>query len=144
MSSIQSQEEPLSLEQQQRNAEARAAVTASLNSVGASISTEMRHRAQDLHANSAAISKQEKELQAQTAALAKESSKWAALAAQSTKKLNEIGDLQNWAETIERDLLVLEETLRLVEGGADEVVDGKSNPVANGEPHQAGLSNGRL
>lgn len=101
-----------------RTAEARAAVTASLASVGASVDAEMRDRAKDLHANATAISKQEKLLADQTAALAKESVKWQKLADSSTKKLNEIGDLQNWAEMIERDLLVVEETLRLAEGKA--------------------------
>lgn len=101
-----------------RTAEARAAVTASLASVGSSVDNEMRMRAADLHKNSEAIAKQEKELAKQTAALAKESAQWQKLADTSTKKLNEIGDIQNWAEMLERDLLVLEETLRLVDGKA--------------------------
>ena len=99
--------------QQQR--EARAAVLASLSSIGTSIDTDLRTRTADLHANSAAITKQEKELARQTAALRKESDKWQKLGDTSTKKLNEIGDVQNWAEMLERDLLVLEETVRLVD-----------------------------
>ena len=31
-------------------------------------------------------------------------------------KLKELGDIQNWAEVLERDLLVLEETMRIGEG----------------------------
>lgn len=103
-------------ESARRTAEARAAVAASLASVGGSVDNEMRTRAADLHKNSEAIVKQEKELAKQTAALAKESAQWQKLADSSTKKLNEIGDIQNWAEMLERDLLVLEETLRLVDG----------------------------
>lgn len=103
-------------ESSRHTAEARAAVTASLASVGSSVDSEMRTRAADLHANSEAIKKQEKELAKQTAVLSKQSAQWQKLADTSTKKLNEIGDIQNWAEMIERDLLVLEETLRLVEG----------------------------
>jgi uncharacterized protein (DUF3084 family) len=103
-------------EAERRTAEARAAVTASLTSIGGSVDNEMRTRAADLHSNAEAIAKQEKELAKQTAALAKQSNQWQKLADTSTKKLNEIGDIQNWAEMIERDLLVLEETLRLVEG----------------------------
>ncbi|KAH7561813.1 hypothetical protein BM1_02917 [Bipolaris maydis] len=99
-----------------RQAEARAAVTASLASVGASVDNEMRTRTADLHANSAAIAKQEKELAKQTAALAKQRAEWDKLLQGGTKKLNEVGDIQNWAEMIERDLLVLEETMRLVDG----------------------------
>ncbi|KAF4313852.1 GCN5-like 1 [Botryosphaeria dothidea] len=105
---------------EQRVAEARAAVTASLSSVGGSMDAEMRQRAADIHANASAIEKQEKELAKQTAALSKESDKWQKMADQNVKKLNEMGDLQNWAEMIERDLLVVEETLRLAEGEPDQ------------------------
>jgi hypothetical protein len=92
-------------------------VIASLSSIGTSIDADLRTRTADLHANSAAIAKQEKELAKQTAALRKESDKWQKLGDTSTKKLNEIGDVQNWAEMLERDLLVLEETVRLVDEG---------------------------
>lgn len=101
----------------QQQSEARAAVLASLASIGTSIDADLRTRTADLHANSAAIAKQEKELAKQTAALRKESDKWQKLGNTSTKKLNEIGDVQNWAEMLERDLLVLEETVRLVDEG---------------------------
>lgn len=99
---------------QQQN-EARAAVLASLSAIGKSVDAELRTRTADLHANSAAIAKQEKELAGQTAALRKETDKWQKLGETSTKKLNEVGDVQNWAEMLERDLLVLEETVRLVD-----------------------------
>ena len=102
-----------------RQAEARAAVTASLASVGASVDNEMRTRTADLNANSVAITKQEKELAKQTAVLAKQRAEWDKLLQGGTKKLNEVGDIQNWAEMIERDLLVLEETMRLVDGEGD-------------------------
>jgi GCN5-like protein 1 (GCN5L1) len=106
-------------DQERRLNEARTAVTASLSAVGNSVDGEIRTRAADLHANSAAIVKQEKELAKQTAALAKQSAQYQKLLDTSTKKLNEIGDVQNWAEVMERDLLVIEETMRLVEGKED-------------------------
>ncbi|USP80999.1 uncharacterized protein yc1106_08273 [Curvularia clavata] len=115
---------PSSEEAARRQAEARAAVTASLASVGASVDNEMRTRTADLHANAAAISKQEKELAKQTAALAKQSAEWDKLLQTGTKKLNEVGDIQNWAEMIERDLLVLEETVRLVDEERGEAANG--------------------
>jgi hypothetical protein len=97
-------------------AEARAAVIASLESAGSNYDNRMQRRAADLHANSAAISKQEAQVQTNTAALAKESAKWQKELDKTTKGLKEFGDLQNFAEMMERDFLVLEETLRLVEG----------------------------
>ncbi|KAH9875407.1 hypothetical protein J1614_004899 [Plenodomus biglobosus] len=108
---------PTAAETARHTAEARAAVTASLSSVGASLDHEMRTRTADLHSNAAAISKQEKELARQTAALAKQTAEWDKLLQGGTKKLNEVGDIQNWAELLERDLLVLEETVRLVDEG---------------------------
>lgn len=104
----------------QRIDEARTAVTATLASAGASLDNEMRTRAADLHANSTAISKQEAQLSKQTTALSKESAQLEKLLASGTKKLNEVGDIQNWAEMLERDLLVLEETVRIVEGKGEE------------------------
>lgn len=105
-----------SSESQRRTAEARDAVTASLSSVGSPYEADLQRRAADLHTNSKAIEKQEKELIKQTAALAQQTAQWQKLADTSTKKLKEIGDVQNWAEVIERDLVVIEETLRLAEG----------------------------
>jgi hypothetical protein len=99
----------------QQQAEARAAILASLSSIGASIDADVRTRTADLHTNSKAIAKQEKELLKQTAVLSKQSDQWQKLGDASTKKLNEVGDVQNWAEMLERDLLVLEETVRLVD-----------------------------
>ncbi|KIW06429.1 uncharacterized protein PV09_02876 [Verruconis gallopava] len=101
-------------------ASARAAVQASLAAVGSSYDSDIQRRVRDLHANSKAIAKQEEELVKATEALNKESAKWAKLADKTTKQLNEFGDVQNWAEVLERDLLVLEETVRLVEGRPDE------------------------
>lgn len=103
-----------------RTAEARAAVTATLSSVGSAYDTDLQRRAADLHANSKAIEKQERELIKQTAGLAKQSAQWEKIIGKSTKQLNEIGDVQNWAEVMERDLLRIEETLRLVEGRPDQ------------------------
>jgi hypothetical protein len=35
------------------------------------------------------------------------------------KGMRDFGDVQNWAEMLERDFMVLEETMRLVEGGLE-------------------------
>jgi ABC-type transporter Mla subunit MlaD len=101
-------------------ASARAAVHASLAAVGSTYDADLQRRVADLHSNSKAIATQEKNLVKATAALNKESAKWAKMVDKTTKQLNEFGDVQNWAEVLERDLLVLEETVRLVEGREDE------------------------
>ena len=106
-------------EQTQRLNEARQAVTSALASIGGAHDAELRTRVADIHANSSAIAKQEADLAKATAALKKESAKLQKVGDKATKQLNEIGDLQNWAEMMERDLLVVEETLRLVEGRED-------------------------
>ncbi|CAK3988335.1 Xanthine dehydrogenase [Lecanosticta acicola] len=97
-------------------AEARAAVLASLESAGSNYDNQFQRRAADLHSNAAAIAKQEAQVKTQATLLAKESCKWQKEVEKATRGVNEIGDVQNWAEMMERDLLVLEETLRLAEG----------------------------
>ncbi|PNS17017.1 hypothetical protein CAC42_4981 [Sphaceloma murrayae] len=103
-------------DQTQRQAEARAAVTATLNSVGSTYDADLQSRASVLHEGGESIARQEAEVQSSTAALAKQNDELEKLLNSTNKSLNEIGDVQNWAEMIERDLLVVEETLRLVEG----------------------------
>jgi len=127
--------QPQQTEQDQRTAEARTAFTASLSSVGSSMDTDLRSRAAILHANSAALAKQEADLAKETAALSKQTAQWQKMADNSQEKLKEIGDVQNWAELIERDLLFIEETLKMVE--EDDVSltkhgDGRARSGANG------------
>lgn len=97
--------------------EARTAILASLESAGSTYDHKFTRRATDLHSNAKAIAKQEAELKQQSAALAEETAKWQKELDRATKGIKEIGDVQNWAELMERDLMVLEETLRLAEGG---------------------------
>ncbi|MCJ1411045.1 hypothetical protein MMC19_005133 [Ptychographa xylographoides] len=103
---------------EQRTAEARAAFLASLNSVGSQGDAELQSRAKDIHTSSVAVAKQEAEVAKQTELLAKHSAQYQQLADESRGKLKEIGDVQNWAEMLERDLLVLEETMRIVDEDA--------------------------
>ena len=113
-----------------RQAEARAAITASLNSAGASITNDLQSRAADIHSNASSLAKQQADVAKQTAALSKQSDQYQKLADQSGAKLKEIGDIQNWAELIERDLMVVEETLRLAEQPSDQ--GGMSKGMVNG------------
>lgn len=98
-----------------QTAEARAAFTASLTSVGTNLDADLRARATTLHENNAVLQKQEAELQKTTESVAQQSRELEKLADQGRQGLKEVGDLQNFAEMLERDLLVIEETLRLAE-----------------------------
>ncbi|KAI9729396.1 MAG: hypothetical protein M1834_006920 [Cirrosporium novae-zelandiae] len=121
----------------QNCAEAKAAFEATLHSVGANLDSDLRSRATILSANSAAISKQEDQLARNTAALEKKSNEYQKIADQSRQKLKEIGDIQNWAEMIERDLLVVEETLRQTEEEEEE----EEQTAAGGGADAGGGSN---
>lgn len=110
--------QPQDPEAVRRTLEARTAFTASLYSVGETVSADLRARATDLHDNAAAIQKQEQELARHTAELSRQNDQWDKVVDGARQGLKEIGDVQNWAEMIERDLLVVEEVLRQVEGNA--------------------------
>ncbi len=119
----------------QQTAEARAAFTASLLSTGTStVQSDLQNRATDLHANSAAIDKQEQALLREIKNLGKESDKFQKVVDDGARGVKETGDVQNWAEMLERDLCVLEDTMAMVDeehGNVDKSVDGN---VANGRP----------
>ncbi|TEA21025.1 hypothetical protein C8034_v007522 [Colletotrichum sidae] len=104
-------------DQQRHIAEARDAVVAS---IGNMLDGELQTRARMLHANAAALDKQERDVVKATDALRKENDKLARLAGDAARRVKELGNVQNWAEVLERDFLVLEETFRLVREGSCE------------------------
>jgi len=106
--------EPPSTEEQQKK-EALVAFSATLHSVGTNLEAPLRDRAATITSNAAALDRQEGELAEHTARLAKQNAQWTGLADETREGLKEIGDVQNWAEMIERDLLVLEEMMDEVE-----------------------------
>lgn len=100
-----------------------------------------------MSSNAAALEKQERELAESTARLARQNAQWGGLADETREGLKEIGDVQNWAEMIERDLLVLEEMMDGVEKeerereGVDEggMQDGEGRSEdGNGHGHMNG------
>ncbi|KAI0203176.1 hypothetical protein F4808DRAFT_54676 [Astrocystis sublimbata] len=95
-------------------AEARAALVASMSNM---LDSELQSRASLLHANAAQLSRQEQDVTSATEALRKENDKLAKVAKDAGRKIKELGNVQNWAEVLERDFLVLEETMRLVRHG---------------------------
>ncbi|TQV98010.1 hypothetical protein IF1G_03753 [Cordyceps javanica] len=105
-----------SAETQRHIAEARAAVVAS---IGNMLDTELQGRATMLHDNAGALDKQERDVLAATEGLRREREKLAREADSAARRLKEVGNVQNWAEVLERGFLVLEETVRLAGRGGD-------------------------
>ncbi|RFU73176.1 gcn5-like 1 [Trichoderma arundinaceum] len=112
-----------STETQRHIAEARAAVVAS---IGNMLDSELQSRAGILHENAAALEKQERDVLRATEGLRKETQKLKTEADKAARKVKELGNVQNWAEVLERGFLVLEETVRLANGGEDTDEDGGS------------------
>lgn len=117
----------------QRTAEARTAFTAHLTSIGNSHISSLEGRVSDIHNNSAAISKQEDDVIKQTKKLVAEAKKHQKIVDDAAGKLKELGDIQNWAEVLERDLLVLEETMKMGETGEDEWETDEEGGESEGE-----------
>jgi hypothetical protein len=95
--------------------EARAAVLASLESAGSAHAEEVQERATGIHLQSKTIQNQERDLTKNTKALAKQNKLLQREADRGLKAIKELGDAENWADVLERDFLVLEETMRLVD-----------------------------
>jgi hypothetical protein len=66
-------------------------------------------RAANIHANAAAITKQERDVEKATEDLAKEREKMNKELGKYESGLKELGDAGNWLESLERDIGVLEE-----------------------------------
>ncbi|KAK8919913.1 hypothetical protein H634G_02852 [Metarhizium anisopliae BRIP 53293] len=108
-----------SQETQRHVAEARAAVVASMGNL---IDSQLQSRAGILHDNAAALDKQERDVVRATEGLRRETEKLAREADAAARRVKELGNVQNWAEVLERGFLVLEETVRLAnrqDGGSE-------------------------
>ncbi|KAK4101982.1 hypothetical protein N658DRAFT_394124, partial [Parathielavia hyrcaniae] len=101
--------------------QARSAVLASIGNL---LDRELTSRAAQLHGNNAAIERQERDVARATGLLRRENDRLGALAETHARRVKEIGNVQNWAEMLEREFVILEETLRLVDEGGSEDEDG--------------------
>lgn len=102
-----------------------------MTNIGSRLDHDLQTRAQTLHANSAALAKQEKNLLTATKKLEKEVDGLKKVADMGLKELKAVGNLGNFAEVVERDMKILEETLRLVREGDD---DSQSGSEGDWEP----------
>lgn len=86
------------------------------------------------------LSKQDADVLKQTKKLAQQARKQQGVAKGAAEKLKELGDIQNWAEVLERDLLVLEEAVERGERG--EGGDSEGEGEGEGERDDGGLGKG--
>ncbi|RSL71641.1 hypothetical protein CEP53_001436 [Fusarium sp. AF-6] len=100
-------------ETQRHVTEARRAVVATLENM---MDSELQWRASTLHSNAAALGKQAKDVRRAADGLRRENDRLAREADVAARRIKELGNVQNWAEVLERDFLVLEETVRLANG----------------------------
>ncbi|KAG5981333.1 hypothetical protein E4U55_003062 [Claviceps digitariae] len=113
-SSTQHHHTTTSVETHRHVAVARAAVVASISNL---LDSELQSRAGLLHGNATALDKQERDVLRATDQLRREREKLAREADRAARKVKELGNVQNWAEVLERGFLVLEETVRLANRG---------------------------
>ncbi|KAG6042217.1 hypothetical protein E4U41_002560 [Claviceps citrina] len=106
---------PPSADTQQHVAQARAAVVATMSNL---LDAELQSRAGILHDNAAALDGQERDVVRATGLLRRERERLAREADLAARRAKELGNVQNWAEVLERGFLVLEETVRLARRGS--------------------------
>jgi len=99
--------------------EARKMLNHEIQTLGDTLDVDLKDRISNIHTNAQSLDSQSKQLKSRTQQLSKTSRQWSSLAEGARGRLKEVGDVQNWAEMIERDLLILEETLRIVNDDDD-------------------------
>ena len=113
MASQQGQTQPTS--QAQRTAEAKAAFTASLKSVGASLDADLQARAKIIHENARELQKQEERAERDLKQLRNQNDEMQKDVDKTKSSLAQYDDLEEIEAQLERDLMTIEETLRIVE-----------------------------
>ncbi|MCJ1231570.1 hypothetical protein MMC12_008247 [Toensbergia leucococca] len=98
---------------------AHAAFTKTLQTLGPTHTHPLTTRATQIHQNAAPLTAQQTVLATSSSALAKQNEKLSKEAHGAREVLKEVGDVQNWAEVLEREFLVLEACLEDVEGDGE-------------------------
>ncbi|KAL2416498.1 hypothetical protein ABEF95_012784 [Exophiala dermatitidis] len=100
-----------------RTAEAKDAFKAALNSVGASIDTELQSRAKNMHSNAEALTRQEDQVRKDTKALAAENDAMQKLLDKTRKEVQDfqVGEVDHLLADLDADLALIEQTLHLAE-----------------------------
>lgn len=84
-----------------------------LETVGKSVEEPLKNRMIEIHDNDKLIAQQRSKLQKQTGNLQKTTKQLEQLANSALNKVKEAGDVQNWAEMLDQDIRVLEQTVKL-------------------------------
>lgn len=129
----------MSTQEQETNqtTQAKTAFTASLHAVGTNHDAPLRARALNIHSNADVLSRQEAAVARATDELGERNGEMEGVVDGARDGLKEIGDVQNWAEVIERELMVLEETARMVEDGQRTGEEGEQGQrIGEGEEEQ--------
>jgi hypothetical protein len=124
---------PPLVSQAQRTREAREAFEASVRSVGKTLDADLQARAANIHSNAKELSKQEKALEKDIKKLSKQSDTMGKTVEKMGRdlKLAEVDDMGDILGNLEKDLAIIEETLRLAEEG-----DGEEEDVGTSNGHE--------
>ncbi|KAM3084398.1 hypothetical protein ACMFMG_001497 [Clarireedia jacksonii] len=114
-------------------AQSRTFLQTTLQQILAPSERDLQVRAQTLHSNSAALTKQEDVLRKEIKGLGKENDKLEKVVREGQKKIMEVGNVQNWAEVLEREFAVLEEVDWLLGSGEGSFSGSGSEWSSDGE-----------
>ncbi|BFZ59158.1 ATP-binding mismatch repair protein [Saitoella coloradoensis] len=101
---------------QERAHAARKQLVNDIDAASNAIATAVRYRISTIHTNSTSIASQTQTLSTHSARLTKSVKQWQDLADGARGQLKEVGDLENWAEVLEREVKILEEAVGMVRG----------------------------
>ena len=111
---MQSQPPPAS--PAQRTAEAKAAFTAALKSEGSKLDADLQLRAKDIHKGATTLAKQDSDVQKEIQKLSKQNDAMQKVVDKTRNEMKAYDDLPDIMADLERDLMIVEETLRIAEG----------------------------
>jgi len=95
--------------QDKRQADAIAAANTLTNAVVDSLNLKIGHA----YSNQRRLDSEARKLQSSAATLAKQTTQWLQLIDNFNQALKEIGDVENWAKTIESDMQLISKSLEL-------------------------------
>ncbi|ODQ56461.1 hypothetical protein SAICODRAFT_28601 [Saitoella complicata NRRL Y-17804] len=103
-------------DRQERAHAARKQVVKDIDTASNAIDNGVRYRISTIHTNSTNIASQTRSLSTHSARLTKSVKQWQDMAGGARGQLKQVGDLENWAEVLEREVRVLEEAVGMARG----------------------------